>query len=306
MVRGTIDMKQTRYRSWPRSRRQRALCALALGAGMLLAGAARQASAAEEVGGRAWSTADSIAIRGFGPIVGSPAQNVSLPVAVSSPDGRYFHVLSSHGDLACSCTLAELLVFDTQAVRRWLASDATAQPAPLRTVPMRTRGPRGEALQNVVWNTDTSLIFLGRDEADTEQYYRLEVPSGALRALTKEPASSRRLAQYTSYVQGQTVLFRQLLRHLPVNGGESAADGAPRIVAAPRDAAGRIKVVRTEGVLEWRAVHGDGETWTLPVGGISELRAWFASSDGRWAVLVPDIEGLATSYTPDRFVLVDF
>jgi dipeptidyl aminopeptidase/acylaminoacyl peptidase len=254
-----------------------------------------------------WTTDVSVAIRGFGPVLRVPGSNISWPAAVPSPDGRFFHVVSARGDLTCKCVAAELLVYDTQVVRRWLAGDEASPPIPLRSVPMSTRGARGEALHDVVWNTDTSLVFIGRDEADMEQYYRLDVPSGTLRALTKETASSRMRALYAKYVQGQTVLFQLDLRTPPVVPEASAANAAPLTVAAPRNAAGSIQVVKPAGGrAEWGAVHGNGEPWKLPIGGIYDIRASFASSDGHRALLVPDIEGTDPSYTPDRFVLVDF
>jgi hypothetical protein len=250
-----------------------------------------------------WTTADSVAIRGFGPVARLPYANASLPVAVPSPDGRYFQMMSWRGGLTCGCTRAELMVFDTQAVRRWLDSDVAAPPVPLRTVPMSTRGPGGTALQNVAWDSDSSLVFVGRDGADMEQYFRLDVPSGKLRQLTKESASSRKLGLFTANLQGRTILFWRMSRALPADAEGAPTRTAPMMVAAPRDAEGRIRVLKPGAVSEWVAVHGDGEPWTLPVGAMSVLGAWFVP-DGRRAVLMPD--KTMPSAQDGFFVLADF
>ena len=244
-----------------------------------------------------WATAESVTIKGYGSAIGLPVANASAPVAVPSPDGRYFHVVSWRGDLACGCTRVELLVYDTQAVRGWLTGDGAGLPVPFRMVPMSTRGPGG-TLQNVVWDTDTTLIFVGRDNADMEQYYRFDVVTGKLRQLTKEPAGSRKLGIYPAYLQGQTIMFWRLSRTMPEDAATS-----PMIVAAPRDADGRIRVPKKEADSEWVVVYGNGEPWTLPVGAGSGLGAWFASSDGRRAVLMPNKKGTSAL---DGFVLADF
>ena len=234
-----------------------------------------------------WTTDVSATIQGFGPAARVPYSNATLPVAEPSPDGRYFHVMRSWGDLTCVCTRVELQVFDSQAVRRWLASNEAAPPSSLRTVSMSTRGPRGDAIHDVVWTTDTTLVFVAWDDSDTEQYYRLDIPSGKLRQLTKERASSRKLGLFPAYVKGGTVMFWTLSRALPADAEESPAGAAPMMVAAPRDPEGRIRVVPPGAVSEWVAVHGDGEPWTLPVGTGSGLALWF-TPDGNRAVLMPD------------------
>src|SRR5690349_5960664 len=67
-----------------------------------------------------WTTADSIAVRYYGEIADNYASNARAPAAIPSPDGRYFYVMSSHGDLTCTCVVQTLELFETIQVSQWL------------------------------------------------------------------------------------------------------------------------------------------------------------------------------------------
>jgi hypothetical protein len=262
--------------------------------GVLAALLARQTFSAETIG-RDWVVSDSIAVRYFGAGVGDWGIVASEPAIQASPNGHYFFVLSWRGDLVCECVIHTLEVFDAQRVRGWLKGHKpTSLPLEaLRSIEMRG-GKRGASspMRRVRWSKDgTAIEFIGVDDEIKDQIYRLDVPSGELRALTNEPSRKGEV-----FRTSDVLLY---LRRVPLDlSGKTAV---PILEAAPRNALGDIQFRRWP-ILEqdeWVASYHGAEPWIFPSWFPSDMEPWF-SPDGRRAVF-------STMYEPpDRYVIADF
>jgi hypothetical protein len=234
---------------------------------------------------RPWRNTDSVGPRYYGQIWPAYGDNPKFTLVGPSPQGgRYFHVLSMRMDLACDCLQRTLEVFESAQVRRWVQSAQKDEPPvpPMRMVQMSTGGDRAvgghqDAIEHVAWDkSGDSLTFLGTDEQDHDQIYRLHIGSGRLQVMTHDPYNKDRIT-----VVGDLALYE---RSVPVDPSSPPAE---QIVAVSRNSDGTISVPLeppTEKVEYAANFKGEAEPWIVRLGHM--LEGPFVAPDGRHAVAV--------------------
>jgi dipeptidyl aminopeptidase/acylaminoacyl peptidase len=241
-----------------------------------------------------WTTTDSVSMTEYTPI---PSVADSLRF-YPSPDGKYFFLLAYRGDLSgCKCTYRTLYVYETRAVREWLASSDAAYPTPFRTLQRSTKRSESAISVDPWWDGNGAIVFTSRDAKDDIQVFRLDVASGKLRQITNEKGIKQFSmdAESGAFRDGAGVFFR----------GYSwvKEPAAPMIEPAPRNSTGDVFVGYPVGTSEGGVISPEGKVWTLP-GGLAGIGPAWVAPGGARAVMVLNDWGPGESF-PNRFVMVD-
>jgi dipeptidyl aminopeptidase/acylaminoacyl peptidase len=135
-------------------------------------GIASRAVEAYADGLRKWTPRDSVQYQSF-----------SNEVLFSPDDSKFFYT-RWRGDIACDCTVYELVVFRTADVARALSKREQMTVEPLRKIVRQSIGHEF-GISGARWEEDSKTIsFLGPDEKGIQQYYELNVATGVVTALT--------------------------------------------------------------------------------------------------------------------------
>ena len=246
-----------------------------------------------------WTTDVSVSMTEY-----TPGPSVLyLPRIYPSPDGKYFFLLSWRGDVArCKCTYRTLYVYETQAVREWLASSDAAYPKPFRTLQRSTQlsqSPIG-TLTDPSWDGSGSIVFTGWDEDEELQGFRLDVASGKLQQMTNEKGLRQLYidGEFGGGFRDEGMIYRR--------DRDGVKETAPTMIEpAPRRLDGNIYLGEPAGTTEWIARSPEGKTWTLPGGWRGGGKA-AVSPGGGYAVMVLADEVIGKPVPmPNRFVMVD-
>jgi dipeptidyl aminopeptidase/acylaminoacyl peptidase len=163
-------------------------------------------SAASGLGDRAheqpWTPRTSIELRYFALDLAHPAD---WPVPgergasgiLYSPDRRYFLFIRCGGDLQQDAVVAELTIYETDAVAAALRDPETAAVQPLRRLEIRSWSSSDQPISNLRWDEDSrGIIFSTVDRFGRRQFSYLDVRSGLQRNLADAPARDRLFASY--------------------------------------------------------------------------------------------------------------
>lgn len=240
---------------------------------------------------RSWTAADSVGVRVVRTRLGVFGSGFSDPTPIDarrairmSPDGRHFFFVTGWGDLARDCSVQRLQVFSVDTVRAALDRDDGTPPAPVRAITWcsgAANGSIGSAVMDAQWETGTTIIFRGVDDASREavvDLYRLSVPTGSLERLTRPTLRSQErvlgMSEWAS--QGNVTVFAHTLSAQPL-----VPQPYPSVLMNADTELARLR--RPALDLFFRlAVAWNGRTRAVAdVAAISEIHI---SPDGRWAI----------------------
>jgi hypothetical protein len=227
------------------------------------------------------------------------------PEIYPSPDGKYFFLLSWRGDVgACKCTYRTLYVYETRAIKEWLAGTDTTYPKPFRTLQRSTKrsaSPIG-TVTAPSWEGSGAIVFTARDDKDEIQAFRLDVASGKLSQMTNEKGLSQLYIDGDfggGFRDGGMIYRRQW------SGVQERSGDPPLVEPASRNVSGNIYLGEALTTNDWVARSPEGQTWTLPGGWKGGATAQ-VSPGGAYAVMVlgEEVPGKPLRI-PNRFVMVD-
>lgn len=183
----------------------------------------------ESVGAqRPWVSQDSIATHYFASDYKRPNSryartNAQRPASVNaiaaSPDGKYFFVIRSWGDLQDDVSVSELSVYSCSAVQGWISDHAKQDAAAiaLRQIRLKSSSPRSAAIEEARWDSSKhAILFLSVTEDGAQELRRLDISSGSIERVVQR--SYRYPSQVTWFVSSAgSVLFEDSVpRSLPV------------------------------------------------------------------------------------------
>jgi dipeptidyl aminopeptidase/acylaminoacyl peptidase len=115
--------------------------------------------------------------------------------AAFSPDGRRFVFVLKQGILAQNANSYSLLLYQVERLRN--------HPVPTTLVSFAASSNR-EAITEVTWLDNDTILFLGEQGNDTRQLYSVRLSSGAIRKLTSHPSS---LLSYSASSQARRIAY---------------------------------------------------------------------------------------------------
>ena len=122
------------------------------------------------------------------------------PVGLFSPDQTKFAVVTKKGNLAVNTVEFSVLLFETK--------DAFKSPAPQRLITMSSSSNR-DAIANLKWLSNETLIFLGENPGESAQVYSLDIVTDRLKKLTNHPTS---IVSYDISSDGKKIVFEGVAR----------------------------------------------------------------------------------------------
>lgn len=243
-------------------------------------------------GRRPWTAEDSVSVTNYVSSQENPGvldSRAGSPVA-PSPDGTRFFFVRRRGEVACDCVVYNLDIYAVASLTLGLGSATGGRPAPLQSITMRSESSE-PAISYASWaDDDPAVVFVGMDDENRRQVFRLDVVSGALSRLSngshQDIATSGGSIPYTA--RGDEVVYfaeverrprDELLRDYPARA-LTASDW--RAVLIPEeDVYVAAFAARARG-----AARQVGPTILAPA--YAPLRAWM-SPTGRFAVVLSDI-----------------
>lgn len=176
-----------------------------------------QASSADAAGGpskRPFTIKDSIEISrivetdAWTKLASQGERNAGKPIF--SPDRRYFLLVTQRGNLKSDTLEGTIWLFNTQDVEAYVIGGSRLKPIPKKLVSVGATSDT-PVIEDVRWiDGSQEIAFLGKSGNPNQRLFMVDVPGGAIRAVTEEEQF------VTAYdVRGDTIAFTVLERKPP-------------------------------------------------------------------------------------------